>query len=219
MKNVFLVLISTLLFNCTKDNADNNLGSIVDANKVWYISEFPDYCRSCVRPHKIVLGKDTTIGSAIYKIILDYHGDPIESNCKASIRGYLRETSDQKVYWYVKLFLNPPSDILVYDFNARINDTIDHWIVSKIDTVNIFNVNRKRITLINCLRQEKYWIDGIGNMADILSFGSGTICDYKTGIVMENVGGSGFRLNCVKQGDEFIYKNPAALECWIYKEE
>ena len=62
----------------------------------------------------------------------------------------MRETSDKKVYWYVGLFSQPASDILLYDFNAKINDTIDNWIVTKIDTVNILNINRKRITLKNC---------------------------------------------------------------------
>lgn len=217
MKNLILIVITMLLFNCAKDNADNsNAGFIVDKDKVWYVSEHPNPCPSCIWPHKIVFGQDTTIGSFTYMTILDYSGDPVESNCEAHVIGYLRETADQKVYWYVKLFANAPSEILIYDFNPLINDTIDNWIVTRIDTVSIFNYDRKRITLTNCEQGQKYWIDGIGNMADLLSYGSRTICDYKTGISMMHVGGSGYRLNCVKQGDETIYKDPEAQDCWTF---
>lgn len=195
-----------------------NTGSIVESGKVWYISEYPNSCRSCIRPHKIVFGKDTIIKSNTYKAILDYRGDSIESDCKASTFGYMRETSDKKVYWHVGFFGRNASDILLYDFNAQINDTIDNWIVTKIDTVNILNINRKRLTLKNCSSNEKYWIDGIGNMADLLSYNSQSICDYKTGIISMISGGSGYRLNCVKQANICIYKDSLASDCWIYKE-
>ena len=166
MRNLILILIPILLLNCKKDNANNSnkMDLIVDNSKVWYVSEYPDPCPGCSWPHKIVFGKDTTINSNIYKVILDYRGDSIESNCKASILGYMRETSDKKVYWHVGLFGNVASDILLYDFNAKINDTIDNWIVTKIDTVKILNIKRKRIILKNCEPYTKYWIDGIGDM-------------------------------------------------------
>jgi hypothetical protein len=218
MKNLILILISILFIDCQKDDSDNNdkTNSLVDNSKVWYVSEYPNPCPSCIWPHKIVLGKDTTINSNIYKTILDYHGDAIESNCKPSNLGYIRETLDKKVYWHIKLLSEPASDILIYDFNAQINDTIDNWIVTKIDTVNILSINRKRITLRNCEQSKRYWIEGIGNMSDFLSYAGRTICDYKTGIVMEKMGGSGYKQNCVKQGDEFIYNDSLTTDCWTY---
>jgi len=211
-----LIVISVLLFNCSKDPGEKNAGSIVDKDKVWYVSEYPNPCPSCTWPHKIVFGQDTTIGPFTYTSVLDYSGDTAEINCKPHFMGYLRETADQKVYWYVKLFTNPPSEILIYDFNPLINDTIDNWIVTGIDTVSVMNNDRKRITLTNCEHGQKYWIDGIGNMADLLSYPSRTICDYNTGISMMTVGGSGYRLNCVKQGDEIIYKDPEVQDCWTF---
>jgi hypothetical protein len=219
MKNLIFILIAILLLNCKKDGSDNGnkIDSIVDNSKVWYLSEHPNHCQSCAWPHKIMFGKDTTINSYSYKTILDYRGDSIEGNSKASILGYLRETSDKKVYWYVAIFGQVESDLLIYDFNANINDTIDNWIVTNIDTVNILNINRKRLALRNCEASRKYWIDGIGNMADLLSYPSRTICDYKTGIVMMNIGGSGFKQNCVKQGNEFIYKDSLTTDCWSYR--
>ncbi len=219
MKCFLIVLFSLFALNCSKNNEDSldKIDLIVDNSKVWYISESPNSCPTCIWPHKIVLGKDTSINSFIYKTILDYCGDSQENNCEARIRGYIRETLDKKVYWYAKHYDNVASDVLIYDFNARINDTIDKWIVKKIDTVTIYNTDRKRITLVNCESNENYWIDGIGNMADILSYHSRTICDYETGMVVNNVGGSRFKLNCVKQGEEFIYKDPLDTDCWIYK--
>jgi hypothetical protein len=218
MKNLIFILIAILLFNCKKDGSNNadKIDSIVDNSKVWYLSEHPDPCPSCIWPHKILFGKDTAINSYSYKTILDYRGDSIESNSKARILGFMRETSEKKVYWYVGFFGQVESDILIYDFNANINDTIDNWIVTNIDTVHILNINRKRLTLRNCEASKKYWIDGIGNMADLLSYPSRTICDYKTGIVMMNVGGSGYKQNCVKQGDQFIYKDSVVTDCWTY---
>ncbi len=219
MKNLILILIAILLFNCKKDNsnANRNIDLLVDNSKVWYVSEYPDPCPGCSWPHKIVFGKDTTINSNSYKVILDYHGDSIESASKASILGYMRETSDKKVYWYVGLFSQPASDILLYDFNAKINDTIDNWIVTKIDTVNILNINRKRITLKNCEPYIKYWIDGIGDMSDLLSYPNRTVCNYKTGLTLNVIGGSGYKQTCVKLGNDFIYKDSVTNDCWIYK--
>jgi len=219
MRNLIFILIPVLFFNCKKDYADKNnkFDSIVDNRKVWYVSEYPNTCPSCVWPHMIVFGKDTTINSNIYKVILDYRGDSLECNSKATILGYMRETFNKKVYWNVGFFGRAASDILLYDYNAKINDTIDNWIVTRIDSINILNVTRKRITLKNCGSYEKYWIEGIGDMSDLLSYNSRTICDYKTGLVMMTSGGSGYRQNCVKQGIEFIYKDSLANDCWIYK--
>lgn len=213
MKNFIFILTSILLFNCTKDNSDNSKTDLlVDNSKVWYVSEYPDPCPACVCLHKIILDNDTIINSNVYKTILDYHCDSIESNSKASILGYIRETSDKKVYWYVGFFNHAPSDILLYDFNAKINDTIDNWIVSKIDTVRILNFNRKKIILKNCMYDTKSWIDGIGDMTDLLSYIGRLICDYQTGLVRMTSGGSRFRQTSVKQGNEFIYKDTLAID-------
>jgi hypothetical protein len=219
MRNLIFILIPVLFFNGQSDNVDNynKDDSIIDNRKVWYVSEYPNPCPSCVWPHKIVLGKDTTINSNIYKVILDYRGDSLEANSKATILGYMRETFDKKVYWNVGFFGRAASDILLYDYNAKINDTIENWIVTRIDSVNILNVNRKRITLKDCEQYEKYWIEGIGDMSDLLAYNGRTICDYKTGFVMMTSGGSGYKQNCVKQGNELIYKDSLVNDCWIYK--
>ncbi|MEI6750235.1 MAG: hypothetical protein WCM93_13835, partial [Bacteroidota bacterium] len=145
MRNLIFIFIPVLLFSYKKDNAGNNdkFDSIVDNGKVWYVSEYPNPCPSCIWPHKIFFGEDTTINLNIYKKVIDCIGDSIENNCSERVLGYIRETGDKKVYWFMSFFGRAPADILLYDFNAKINDTIDNWIVSKIDSVKVQNIQRK----------------------------------------------------------------------------
>jgi hypothetical protein len=218
MKTLILILISILLFNYQNDNRDNSKNDmLVENGKVWYVSEYQNHRPSCVWPHKIVLGKDTTINSNSYKVILDYHGDSLESKSKATILGYIRETSDKKVYWHIGFFGRPATDILIYDFNASVNDTIDNWIVTKIDTIKVLNKNRKRLSMKNCDPGIKYWIEGIGDMSDLLSYANRTICDYSGDITINVSGGSGYRQTCVKQGNDYIFKDSLTNDCWNYK--
>jgi len=219
MRQFFIIsILISIVFSCKKDNSEVKTSDLIVANdKVWYISEYPDPCPSCVWPHKIFLGEDTTINSKFYKKVVDCVGDSLENNCSERILGYIRETGDKKVYWFVSFFGRDLSDILLYDFNAKINDTIDNWIVSKIDTVKVQNIERKRITLENCTPYSKTWIEGIGDMSDLLAYVGRTVCDYQTGIVIVSEGGSGYKQTCVKQGNDFVYKDTEDSECWIYK--
>jgi len=199
-------------------NLETDTISIVDNEQVWYISEFPNSCPSCVWPHKITFGKDTIINSLVYKEILDFRGEEYESESKAYSLGYLYETTDKKVYWNVSLFGHPSADILIYDFNAQINDTIyNYWIVTNIDSVNILGTKRKRIELRNCDSKQNYWIEGIGDLSDLLAYPSLAICDFKSNIVGYKQGASGFKLNCVEKGSNIIYKNSENNNCWFYK--
>jgi len=219
MRYMIFIFIPVLFFGCKQAIAGNpyKYEPFVDSNKVWYVSENPDAYPATVWPHKIFLGNDTTINSKIYKKVIDCRGDSIENNCSQHLLGYIRETDDRKVYWCERFFGRTPADILLYDFNAKINDTIDNWIVSKIDTVKIQNIERKRITLRNCTTYSKTWIEGIGNMADLLGHAGRSDCDPKTGIVALRTGGSLFRQTCVMQGTDFIYKYNEDSECWKYK--
>lgn len=217
MRYLALLTLFTFCISCKKDT-DNKVtvDMIVNNNKVWYVSEYPDPCPGCVWPHKIQLGKDTVINNKIYKSINDYTGDSIESNNIApKLLGYIRETSDLKVYWLRDYKNKNANEILLYDFKARVNDTIDNLIVTKIDTVKILNVNRKRILLKDCASNYQ-WIDGVGDMADILSYSSRPICDYKSGIAGNTDGGSGFKQTCVRQGNDFIYKDSNSNDCWHF---
>lgn len=220
MKNLVFLLFLVLLCNCKKENTDPDCGtnSIVDSEKVWYISESPNPCPGCIWPHKITFGKDTTINSFVYKEVLDFRGEELESESKAYNLGYLRETADKKVYWNISLFGRPAEDILIYDFNAQVNDTIDKfWIVTDIETVEIQGIERKKISLINCASNETHWIEGIGDLTDLLYYTSRPICGFDSEIVGMSVGGSWYTLNCVEKNSSLIYKNTESNDCWMYK--
>ena len=59
------------------------------------------------------------------------------------VYGYLRETEDGKVY-----FRRGIEDVLLFDFNAEVGDTVRGLVVIKIDTVNIYgDVVSKRLHL------------------------------------------------------------------------
>ena len=221
MRLLAILLISFFLINCQKVNSDlsSKTDLLVDSSMVWYISEYPNPCPWSTSPHKIKFEKDTIINNQSYKAIIDYCGDSIESNLIKGIHlGYIRETEDRKVYWYVKLFNEKATDILIYDFNAKVGETIDQWVVQKIDSVKILNKNRKRITLkFVCSNETKFWIDGIGDMSDILSYTSRPICDEESGIIGISVGGSQFQQTCVLKGQEYVYRDSSCTDCWVYK--
>lgn len=216
-----IILISFFITDCKGVNSDLSTKAdlLVDSSKVWYISEYPNPCPWSTWPHRIKFEKDTIINDKSYKSIIDYCGDSIESNLtKGVLLGYIRETEDRKVYWHVGFFSKKSKDILLYDFNAKINDTIDHWVVKNIDSVKVQNQNRKRITLkFNCSNDTKIWIDGIGDMSDLLSYTSRPSCDEKTGSIGLSVGGSQFKQTCVMEGLNYIYKDPSCTDCWVYK--
>jgi hypothetical protein len=222
MKNFIIPLMLMLCLSCKKDHVNNTpIDSMLDENKVWYISQYPDNCQNIIVPFKVMLGKDTTINSEIYKPVCIYSGDTIESKAvKKEIYGFLRETTDKKVYWYVNYFDKPASDILLHDFNAKINDTIHQWVVTKVDTIKVQNISRKRITLVNyCFNDTKEWIDGIGDMAELLRYFSQTTCEFVNGDYSEWVcaGCPGYKQVCVTKGNELIFKDSDSPECWIYR--
>jgi len=215
MKNYLIILC--FLFSCKKDNLNNNNADIfVDNNKVWYVSYTPDPCPSCNWPHKVILGKDTIIKSVSYKLILDYTGDSIENNIKKpNLLGYIRETNDKKVYWLTDLNSN---EILLYDFNLKLNDSNGDWIATIVDTFKFQNYLYKRIVVKNknC-GLTKIWIDGIGDMTDILGYNSQAKCLGNSGLII-NVSGAGwYRQTCVLNGSDYIYKDTMNSECWYYK--
>jgi hypothetical protein len=221
IRQLAILLISFFLMNCQKVNSDlsHKTDLLVDSSMVWYISEYPNPCPWSTSPHKIKFEKDTIINNHSYKFIIDYCGDSIESNLTKGIHlGYIRETEDRKVYWYVKHFNEKATDILIYDFNAKVDDTIDQWVVQKIDSVKILNKYRKRLTLkSNCSNEPKFWIDGIGDMSDLLSYTSRTICDEESGTIIMHTGGSWFKQTCVMKGQDYIYRDSSCTECWVYK--
>jgi hypothetical protein len=150
--------------------------------------------------------------------VIDFRGGENESESKAYDLGFLRETDDKKVYWYVSLFGKPAEEILIYDFNTQVNDTIDnYWIVTNIDSINVLGIKRKRVSVKNCASYENQWIEGIGDLSYLLSYPSRPICGFDSDIVGMTSGGSGYRLNCVEKNSNLIYKNAKCNNCWTFK--
>ena len=219
MRNSLLLLALILSCNCTKENLQPNsiVNSFIENNMVWYISEYPNHCPRCVWPHKITFGKDTIINTYTYREVLDFQGELNEEESKVTSLGYIRETSDNTVFWHVSFFGRPSTDILIYDFGAQINDTIDnYWIVTNIDTVDIFGIGRKRIELKSCASTQEYWIEGIGDMSDLLSYKNRPICGFDSGVVGFTAGVSMYKLNCVEEDSNLIFKNSESGDCWFY---
>ncbi len=217
--NLLMVLIF-LLSGCEKEEIDINSKptSIFDRGQVWFVSEFPNPCPDCVWPHKITFSNDTIINSLTYKKVIDFRDGENESESIAHDLGFLRETDDKKVYWYISLFGKPAEEILIYDFNANVNDTIDnYWIVTNIDSVNVMGIKRKRVSVKNCASYENQWIEGVGDLSCLLSYSSRPICSFDANIVGMISGDSRYRLNCVEKKSILIYQNAKYNNCWTFK--
>jgi len=216
----FLIIILT---SCRKNKGENSqTDSFMDSNNLWYIAEYPDYCRGCARPHKIELGKDTIINNYTYKPIQEYSGDSIESRIThPNVFGYIRETIDKKVYWYIGFNGSNPSDKLLFNFNAKINDTIDSpdgvWIVKKIDSLLIGNKIKKRLTLESMCGLDsplKYWIEDIGDMSDMYNSPS---CISINGNEYFISGSNHYVQTCFLKGGNLIIKESFNINCWVYR--
>jgi hypothetical protein len=105
------------------------------------------------------------------------------------------------------------SDILIYNFNLHLKDTITlealfeqqyKWVVDSIDSVIIQNIKYKRMLLQSpycsgCLIDT--WIEGIGSLLGVMNSGNMTI-DFST------------ELLCVEDKDGYMYKNPNYQSCY-----
>ena len=124
------------------------------------------------------LGGDTTLNSNSYKMILRELGDSL--NPMTEYIGALRE-EEMKIYYQGLDYLYNEhindSEILLYDFTKKVNDTIIHIsesphfisIIIDIDSVLIGSEYRKRYEInssTNYLHQTEYWIEGIGSITN-----------------------------------------------------
>ena len=217
---IFRIIILILTINQIQESVysqviNSTYDKFVDSTKVWFISEHPDYCRSCILNHSIKFEKDTVINSIHYFTIIDYSRDSTIN--KVLKRGYIRETTNKKVYWLTGFFGKQSFEILLYDFDANVNEHFDKWIVTQVDSIIIMDIQRKRIHLVNsCLDQSKIWIEGIGDLSDLLNYQCQPKCDEKTGTIGITEGCSGFVQTCVTKNGELIFQNPNYINCWNY---
>ncbi len=128
---------------------------------------------------------DTIINSETYYAIL------------ANGYGYVREDTIEKKVW----FLNPSTEVLLYDFSLSIGDTTEllGLVVDTITEEVINQTTRKKYWLSN----GEIWIEGIGSTSGILRRN------------MMGWSGANFSLLCAYQDEELVYQNPDYNTCYI----
>jgi len=109
------------------------------------------------------ISADTTIiNGIIYKNLISSYDSMATVN---SSIGLIREdTVAQKVYFmggngYI------PWEVLLYDFNVKVKDTISYYIVDSIDSIKIGTRFHKRIQLNNGI----IWVEGIGSLDGLIT--------------------------------------------------
>ncbi|MCK4920278.1 MAG: T9SS type A sorting domain-containing protein [Bacteroidales bacterium] len=158
-----------------------------------------------------ILG-DTTINEKTYHKLVLEKGDTINPTLEPI--GGIREEG-KKVYFYGQGFLrnDPGEELLLYDFNVQIGDTIKHssdgpWksIVLDIDSIQIGDHYRKRYKVDNgwIYHNPDYIIEGIGSVLNGLL---GHISDIPT------CGTHYWEHVCFRENEQILYLNPNYLDC------
>ncbi len=157
-------------------------------------------------------GEDTIIGGKVYKKLYMFLHDTVFNKENAVYVGGIRE-ENKRIYFYADTPVHPykpildtvnHEEILLYDFNVNVGDTIwsgnfdNNWlVVSNIDTVQIGNSLRKRIHFQYLTTK---WIEGIGSTNGLLFATMGE--PTKEGVPTNN-------LICFKHSDDeeilFVY--------------
>ncbi|MBP8994198.1 MAG: T9SS type A sorting domain-containing protein [Bacteroidales bacterium] len=168
-------------------------------------------------------GEDTIINEISYKKQYIF-SDSVFNKSNATCIGGIREDENKRVYFKgISIHFLKPSfaiiinnggnegdELLLYDFNISIGDTIkidnlsmfdEVIVVSSIDTVLIGDKYRKKFSFspINWVK----WIEGIGNVKGLL---------FTSGGLPTN--GLNNDLICFKQNGEIVYFNNNFTECF-----
>lgn len=201
MKKLSFFFGLSLLLLAAGENYGQTYYPLVTAGKSYSLSYFYASPPAQVRYEK--LGSDTVINSITYTKVLR---TPDSTSSPWSVAGFIRETSDHKVYYSTY-----PSAIeyLCYDFNLHVGDTVTlkvlpspHTVIS-VDSVQINNGQfRQRIVLSNPLCPDPdTWIVGIGSLYGLI---------YSAGNCFI---GETTRLICMNEDNELIYHNPDFATC------
>jgi hypothetical protein len=153
---------------------------------------------------------DSSCNGHIYKIIwLTY--DSVDASW--IYQGLLREEGN-KVY-YVPLYTSTGEEGLLYDFGLTTGDTCEvvnmfcgdetvEIIITNIDTVEYFGVERKRWHLKEDFSMQEYWIEGIGSILGPLH------TKYYMCIVCPS-----WDLLCFHHNDTLFFRMPGADRCFM----
>lgn len=162
---------------------------------------------------RYMISGDTTINETVYYRLVVEKGDTINPTLEPM--GGIRE-EDRRVYYYGRGILGGDSEeeLLLYDFNAQVEDTIYHspdgiWksIVLETDSIQIADQFRKRYKVDNgwFYHNPDYIVEGIGSVSNGLLGHISAIptCGYH---YWEHV--------CFRMGDQVLYLNPVFNDCY-----
>ena len=204
---LFLLFCFVSLANIYSQSYD----SLVDTTKIWsnvtgsYGADMQEHMN---RTTFIKFEVDTALNTIDEKQVL-VSSDSLKTWTKV---GNIKEV-EQKIY-----FRNLKNEQgLLYDFSAKVGDsikTVNKFLelrdsitfkVLKIDTVNYFGIDRKRLELNDILSGcTDYWIEGIGSESGLLR---PALC----------VAGGFSKLLCVYQQLNQIYQNSQRNTCYEYE--
>jgi hypothetical protein len=164
---------------------------------------------------RYALQGDTIINQITYKKLCIESGDVL--NPMIEPVGALRE-EERKIFFLGKDYLGffHDEEILLYDFNKEIGDTIFHDInktsysvVENIDAIEIAGVDRKRFKIKSntnyYFQDEEYWIEGIGSIKNGL-LGHITMIPTCCYHYWEHI--------CCQVNGEVLFLNPSYDECF-----
>ena len=104
--------------------------TLVDTNKLWSIQHIEVYPGNPSYSYYIKFIKDTAFRDTVYKqVMLSY--DSLHKMW--SNNGYIRETSDEKVYYLANNNNRNPIEYNLYNFNIKKGDIIGGLLVDSID--------------------------------------------------------------------------------------
>ena len=179
---------------------------LVDTNKLWsnlfdtHTGGPPPYYLSTTF---IKFSGDTVINGTYFKKVLATKDSLLSNFFNA---GYIHEDSMNKVLYYSPYY---SSIRLLYDFNAKVGDTIDigystpiPLVVDTVDSIFIYNQYLKRMVLSLHGSSGEQWIQGIGSLCGVLNSGA-----YFTV-------GAFHELLCYYENDTLKYSNPAYTNCY-----
>lgn len=183
---------------------------LIETGKTWHVMEssFP----SPTLTYTYKCDGDTLINDNEYKLL---HVTDEEYPTQWTKIGYIREDTNRKVY-YSPLSLTFIEPALVYDFNAKSNDTLVitsflHYypteveiVITEVDSILIVDEYRKRIKFSCEYYDNNFWIEGVGSNNGLLETGF-----YCYIVCPEN------ELLCVQDQGEIIYQHEYYEECYI----
>lgn len=171
MNKIYLLVFGLVLASTSKIIAQTYV-PFPDSNAIWNVYEYRDQPYSASTTQYLLIG-DSTIGNIHYHKLFFSQNKTTFPNDSTYYWGLMREDSVKRIYARNSYMTGDTNDVLLYDFNLGLNDSIVEnngvtQTITSIDSILINNKYRKRYTL-DPDWAGKYWIEGIGSTRGLLS--------------------------------------------------